>query len=481
MIARKLRRPPGKVMYAIFWIGAVWIGLGFLGSLPNLIADFQREKSSAFEVLAGEMIVLAIGVSCVVEIINANKARREQRTEARPETGAASPEPLQLSPPISSPPEQASSALLNQLKEELFSLESDRVSGKITPEEYSEAKAALETRLILATGVAIPESIPPVPLAPEQEQAPTITKRTSLWVTVPILAVLCWIAFLVYRRDGISAYSVGEVIGTLLVPFLIAYAVAGARRRRNWATFSIVFFAVGILLSGATNQKSLTSLSRSDMLRELSGTKPLEDNLPENEKEMASVTKAVFADLRASDKSQNEQIGALKPYLGKLYSNDSFSSVSAMQKTVDSIDKAWSLDRETNEMIDRLPDSVRTRLDKTNLSESDKSSFLKAFLSSFNSAEYVSARRQVMATESDWVGAVEDLYSFSMQHSPEIIVRDNTIGIAREATRSKFNQRLLRAEDLHKSFLAATKRAEELRAATLKAQGISESDMGLSK
>jgi hypothetical protein len=38
-------------------------------------------------------------------------------------------------------------ALLNALKEELFSLESEKISGSITPEEYAQVKAALETVL----------------------------------------------------------------------------------------------------------------------------------------------------------------------------------------------------------------------------------------------------------------------------------------------------------------------------------------------
>jgi len=38
-------------------------------------------------------------------------------------------------------------ALLNALKEEMFSLESEKLSGKIKPEEYAETKAALETVL----------------------------------------------------------------------------------------------------------------------------------------------------------------------------------------------------------------------------------------------------------------------------------------------------------------------------------------------
>jgi shikimate kinase len=38
----------------------------------------------------------------------------------------------------------SSSALLNALKEELFTLESEKINGTITPEEYASVKSALE-------------------------------------------------------------------------------------------------------------------------------------------------------------------------------------------------------------------------------------------------------------------------------------------------------------------------------------------------
>ena len=44
-------------------------------------------------------------------------------------------------------PAAKNTALLNALKEELFSLESEKLSGKVKPEEYAEVKAALETVL----------------------------------------------------------------------------------------------------------------------------------------------------------------------------------------------------------------------------------------------------------------------------------------------------------------------------------------------
>jgi hypothetical protein len=44
-------------------------------------------------------------------------------------------------------PATKQSSLLNALKEELFALESERISGTLAPDEYAEAKAALETVL----------------------------------------------------------------------------------------------------------------------------------------------------------------------------------------------------------------------------------------------------------------------------------------------------------------------------------------------
>ena len=44
-------------------------------------------------------------------------------------------------------PAAKNAALLNALKEELFALESEKISGTLAPAEYAEQKAALETVL----------------------------------------------------------------------------------------------------------------------------------------------------------------------------------------------------------------------------------------------------------------------------------------------------------------------------------------------
>jgi hypothetical protein len=49
--------------------------------------------------------------------------------------------------PVFGSPAAKNASLLNVLKEELFALESEKISGTIAPADYAEVKAALETVL----------------------------------------------------------------------------------------------------------------------------------------------------------------------------------------------------------------------------------------------------------------------------------------------------------------------------------------------
>jgi hypothetical protein len=80
----------------------------------------------------------------------------------RAPAGAAAPIPVQTGAPIDAPPQayvarssqSKSQLLLEALKEELFAIESEKIAGKLSPEEYVELKSALETvlRRALARG-----------------------------------------------------------------------------------------------------------------------------------------------------------------------------------------------------------------------------------------------------------------------------------------------------------------------------------------
>ncbi len=72
--------------------------------------------------------------------------RKPAGVPTAPVSGAAF-EPSVAASSVLASPATKNAALLNALKDELFALESEKLSGKLKPEEYTEAKAALETVL----------------------------------------------------------------------------------------------------------------------------------------------------------------------------------------------------------------------------------------------------------------------------------------------------------------------------------------------
>ena len=214
------------------------------------------------------------------------------------------------------------------------------------------------------------------------------------------------------------------------------------------------------------------------MLRELVGSKPLEENLPEDQIEMANVTRAIFADMKAFTKSHDEQVVALEPDLAQLYTSGSFSSKEAIQRSLKAVDKQLSLDRETSEMLEQMPDSVRAHLDQTKLSDSQKKGFFDSFLAAFKDSEFLSARQQALAAESDWADSAHDLYTFSLQHVSQIVVTKDEIGIDSDSIREKFNAKLIRSERLRNDYLAAAKKADDVQAANMKRSGLTQADLG---
>jgi hypothetical protein len=213
------------------------------------------------------------------------------------------------------------------------------------------------------------------------------------------------------------------------------------------------------------------------MLKELIGAKQLEDNLPENEKEMANAARALFADMDTFRKSQEEQLGALQKDLGQLYTSESFSSTAAMQKSVNAADKKLSLDRISSAYLERMPELVKAHLDQTKLSDTDKEKFLTGFMSKFGNSAFVSAWQQMMAVESNWAQSAGDLYEFSLQHASQIVVTRDGIGIGNDAVREKFNAKLTWSEELRENYLAAAKKADEVRTAGLKSEGLTPADL----
>ena len=71
--------------------------------------------------------------------------RRIAARKAELDSEVIKPAPKVRSQAQTQPPKPASGGMLEALKDELFQLETDRVNGKISQEEYEKTKAGLDT------------------------------------------------------------------------------------------------------------------------------------------------------------------------------------------------------------------------------------------------------------------------------------------------------------------------------------------------
>ncbi len=301
-----------------------------------------------------------------------------------------------------------------------------------------------------------------------------------------ILLTVAYAAFitLIQYRLQFSSEAFGYWLGTMLVPFLAAYAIAGAKKRRNGRAFS--YWALGILVvlgsaSLAGNRKRLTDLATPDMLRTMAGTKPLANDASDDDKQTVAVTKLIFADMRDINTSYEQKQAILRPDLARLYTYSSFSSRQSLEQMASVVNQKLALDRDASAKIEHIPDIVRKHLASSTLSESEKQEFLKGFESKFGTSEVILARKGMMAAETDWANSTSDLYKFSLDHRSKIVVTKSSIGITDPSVRTQFNAKLTQAKKLRDNFNAATGKVTAARDALMKSQGVTPADMGLTK
>jgi hypothetical protein len=319
-----------------------------------------------------------------------------------------------------------------------------------------------------------PEAINPPPI-PKIEESP----GRKIWTAVRILAVIAGTIFFASRLFSFSAEAFGFALGTLLLPFLVAYAIT--RKERGWSRFSYWFMALSILCHGITAPKTLANLPHSDLLKEMAGTKPVDSDLPSRDRATLAVAREIFGDLQESNRSYNERLAAFTPEIQWLFSKESFTSRVNIKKALSVIDQMMALERESLATAENFPAVVKSRLDQSNLSEKEKRDFFQGFSSKFNNSKTLTLGKNAIDAEQTWADAGADLYKFAYLHVNEIHVENGHLAITSDSTLDQFNTMLDRSEKLQEKYLAAEKQFDAARNEYFKEQGITAADLGLDK
>ena len=106
------------------------------GGLGNPIDTPDPLSKYKWWIIAGLALLLAIGAGVLLS-----------RPPATATPATAGAEPSTQAPAALAPPALAPSSLMAVLRDELFTLESERLTGRISPEQYARLKPALETVL----------------------------------------------------------------------------------------------------------------------------------------------------------------------------------------------------------------------------------------------------------------------------------------------------------------------------------------------
>jgi len=306
---------------------------------------------------------------------------------------------------------------------------------------------------------------------------------------VIILLNLCAIAsagyftWIAYHRQW-TAEASGYWFGSLILPFAVAYLIAGIRSRRNWLGFSLCFLTLAILgslLSSPFHRKGLVDLPPAEMIKTMAGTRPLPDNASEDDKQTVAATKQIFADMNQIDISYSQRQAELTPDLDKLYTPGAFADRPTTQHMRDVVQKKLALDRETSATIQHVPELASMRLQKTRLTERERREFLEGLESGISNSEVMKARQQMLAAEEKWASATTDLYDFTLQHTSQIVVTKNSIEIASSDLRTQFNNKYDHACEQRDAFNTSVNKVFEARRALLKSNNLTAADMGFSK
>ena len=322
-------------------------------------------------------------------------------------------------------------------------------------------------------------TLPPQP-APSPPEKPKTWHKILVSISIAFGISLCVFKALVWSRGEWNAEVSGYALGAVFLCALISYLIAGRKKVRNALRFGFWFSSLSFLLLFLefANHPRETTNAAADLIREASGTKPVEKHAGFYGSRLDSFTRDVLREFLDGIRAHNQKVEALQPDLAIVYSAASYSNPAAMQRTVEAVQSVAALDHEFMEQTEAWPTRVRRQVANASLSKRDKEEFLKGFDEAFASSTILAARREADKTEAEWRDATVALYAFALKHSRGIRVKGEELIIRDDNLRAQFSGLQGQAIAERRKMDNANKRMDELRKELLQKAGLTKKDVG---
>lgn len=318
-------------------------------------------------------------------------------------------------------------------------------------------------------------------LAPEVPADPPPEKkrhRVFAYLGIALGIFLAWFRSWAWSYGFISAEMVGHFVGSLILPAVIAYLIAGRKSVRNFNRFAVWFSWLSVLFFLVAS-KPPVSLSQhiGNLMKEASGAKPVDNaDGPRNFDELIRAVMRDQLDQRKAFEQETEQYTA---ELGRLYSADSFSSPEKMKRSVEAVRGIVAADLKYSEQIEEIPKRIEGRVQSSNLSNSDKQGFMEGIRQSIGGQKIFAIRRQSTELEKQWLDATVGLYEFTLSHPGNITVHQGRLVASSHKAQTEFNQQLEKSQALRDRLVALNGQMESAQNEALNQLGVTPKEIGL--
>ncbi len=282
-----------------------------------------------------------------------------------------------------------------------------------------------------------------------------------------------------WSYETFNAEMLGFACGGTIVPFIIAYLIAGRKSVRNFTRFGLWFGGMMILVFLITkNPAGNIEQHIANLAREAAGTKVIERQGP---RVMDEMIRDMMRDMFDKRKDLERDTDQYRQALSKLYTAESFSNREAIQQILAAVQGVVAADERYAHLLESFPEYIQAKVDGSELSSNSKKDFMVGFRKSYANLQLLTTHRQTIQAEKKWADATVRLYQFAAANINNVRVHGSEIVIANDRVRSAFNKELDESRRLHENMMTLNTQLQNTQFQLLKGLGLTASDLGLSE
>jgi hypothetical protein len=280
----------------------------------------------------------------------------------------------------------------------------------------------------------------------------------------------------------LQGIRIGTLIGMLLLPFLIAYAIAGRKKARNPRAFAVIFCIVCLLGLGSSLVSSLSFETPEHRIarlaREAAGLQPERHTGFARQRKFDDAVRNQYRNLVQQNRTYMESIKNIDmSQLKMINSAESFATPGAATEARRELHALYDLDAAQEDKVKEILGNLRRTMESEASSASERESMLQGF--DKGTAEAAAKRQHALDSEKVWIDAVDDLYAYAEMHQGGFSLSNGHLIIPDAVIRNEFNSKMEYQGEQRKAFLQAQKEFSQFQGQSLDKLGLTPKDVGV--